>query len=229
MRAPGRQPRDCRQGGQRGSRATPTGHTRHNDQAQAKVHRRHVRMTNVGAAADPGEGPLRLMVMDRFFRQQGVLSPMRHRAWFLALAGACILLTSPAVAACGPATSARPPSPGFTGYVWQVAAISHGGKVTSIPARLQVFLRFSPGGQFGANDSINFHSGRYRTTGDGFTTSALSSTGAGYAGHDPAVLLAISAIGSFDKGVQATTKLTAARLVVGVGSYTLTCLRRGTR
>lgn len=184
-------------------------------------------MANVGAAVDPGEGTQRLMVMNGLFRRQGVVWPMRHRAWFLALVRACILLMSLALAACGPATSARPVSPGFTGYAWQVVAISHGGKVTSIPARLQVALRFSPGGQFGASDSINFHSGTYRTTGDGFTTSALSSTLVGYAGHDPAVLLAISAIRSFGSGVHATVKLTAGRLVVGVGSYTLTCQRRG--
>ena len=164
--------------------------------------------------------------MNGQFRRQGVW-PIRHRAWFLALIGACILLMSLALAACDSATSAESVSPGFTGYDWQVVAISHDGNVTSIPARLQVALRFSPGGQFGANDSVNFHSGTYRTTGDGFTTSALSSTLVGYAGHDPAVLLAISAIGSFDSGVRATVKLTADRLVVGVGSYTLTCQRRG--
>ena len=166
------------------------------------------------------------MAMIRLFRRPGVW-PMRHRAWFLALAGSCILLMSLAIAACGSPTSARSVSPGFTGYEWQVVAISHGGKVTRIPARLQVALRFSPGGQFGASDSVNFHGGTYRTTGDGFTTSDIASTLVGYAGHDPAVLLAISAIGSFGNGVQATVKLTADRLVVGVGSYTLTCQRRG--
>src|SRR5262249_38905617 len=100
-------------------------------------HRTPVRMTNVGAAVDPGEGPQRLMVMNGFFRRQDVVRPKRHRPWFLALVGACILLMSLALAACGSATSARSVSPGFTGYVWQLVAISHGGKVTSIPARLQ--------------------------------------------------------------------------------------------
>jgi heat shock protein HslJ len=94
---------------------------------------------------------------------------------------------------------------------------------------MQVALRFSPGGQFGANESINFHSGTYRTTSDGFTTSALGSTSAGYAGHDPVVLLARDAIRSFDNGAHATVRLTGDRLVVGVGSYTLTCQRRGLR
>jgi hypothetical protein len=50
---------------------------------------------------------------------------------------------------------------------------------------------------------------------------------AGYAGHDPAVLLAISAIRSFDNGVHATAQVTGDRLVVGVGPYTLTCQRGG--
>jgi hypothetical protein len=152
---------------------------------------------------------------------------MGHRARFRALAGMCIVLMSLALAACGSATSARPASPGFTGYDWQVIAISHGGKVTSIPARMQVALQFSPGGQFGANDSINFYRGTYRTASDGFTTSDLISTAVGYGGHDPAIRLAISAIGSFSNGAHATAKLSADQLVVGVGTYTLTCQRHG--
>jgi hypothetical protein len=151
--------------------------------------------------------------------------PMGRRARFRALVGVGIVLASLALAACGSATSARPVSPGFTGYDWQVIAISHDRNVTSIPARMRVVLQFSPGGQFGANDSINFLSGTYRTTSDGFATSELASTLAGYAGHDPAVLLAIDAIGAFDNGAHATVKLAGDRLVVGVGSYTLTCQR----
>ena len=155
--------------------------------------------------------------------------PRRHRPGFAALAGVGIVLTSLALSACGSATSARTAPPGFTGYDWNVVAISHGGKVTGIPARLRVALRFSPGGQFGANDSINFHSGTYRTTSNGFTTSDLASTLVGYVGPDPAILLAQSAIGSFDNGAHATVKLTGDRLVVSVGSYTLTCQRGGPR
>jgi len=90
-------------------------------------------------------------------------------------------------------------------------------------------LQFSPGGQFGASDSVNFYRGTYRTTSDGFTTSALAGTAAGYPGHDPAILLAISAIGSFGNGAHATVTLTADQLTVGVGSYTLTCQRRSPR
>ena len=169
----------------------------------------------------PGQAR-RSATLDKAARRSQTM-PIGRRTRFRALAGVCIFATSLALAACGSATSARPVSPGFTGYVWQVVAISRDGKVTSIPARLQVALRFSPGGQFGASDSVNFHSGTYHTTSDGFTTSAMGGTLVGYAGHDPAVLLAISAIGSFDNGVHATVKLTGDRLVVGVDSYTLTC------
>src|SRR5260370_33963096 len=120
--------------------------------------------------------------------------PLGHRCRFLALAAVCIFLASLALAACGSATSARSVSPGFTGYDWQVVAISHNGKVTSIPARLQGALRVSPGGQFGADDNVDFHSGAYRTTSDGFTTIALATTSVGAAALDQAGTLAVLAV-----------------------------------
>src|SRR5260370_17596290 len=105
--------------------------------------------------------------------------PMGHRARLLALASLCIFLASLALAACGSATSAGPVSPGFTWYDWQVVAISHDGNVASMPPPLQLALQFSPGGQFGASDSVNFYSGTYRTASEGFTTSVLASTAVG--------------------------------------------------
>ncbi|MEV4348105.1 hypothetical protein AB0J83_26925 [Actinoplanes sp. NPDC049596] len=120
-------------------------------------------------------------------------------------------------------------STGFTGYDWPVLSISHDGQETRIPAGMRVALRFSPGGQFGANDSVNFRSGTYRTTGDGFTIGDLFSTLVAYSGDNPAVLLAMSAMDSFETNAQATTTLTGNRLVVGVASYTLTCQRGAPR
>jgi heat shock protein HslJ len=161
--------------------------------------------------------------------RQGQTMPMGHRARFRALAGMCTFLTLLALAACSSATSGRPVSHGFADYDWQVAAISHGGKVTAIPARMRVALQFSPDGQFGANDGVNFHSGTYRMTSDGFTTSVLAVSSVGYAGHDPAISLAGAAISSFDTGARATVRFAGDRLVVSVGPYTLTCQRRGPR
>jgi hypothetical protein len=147
---------------------------------------------------------------------------MRHGAQF----GACVGLVALLLAACGSASPAGP-SPGFTGYDWQVVTISGDGTARSIPARLQVVLQFSPDGHFTANDSVNFHSGAYRVTAAGFSVSGMGTTLVGYAGHDSTVLLAIKAIGSFNDGVHATAKLTGDRLVVGVALYTLTCQRHG--
>lgn len=149
-----------------------------------------------------------------------------HGARFPALVGACVLLVALPLVACSSLTPVSPPS-GFAGYDWQVVTVSHDGTARSIPASLRVVLEFSPGGQFAANDSVNFHNGTYRTTGAGFTISGMSATLTGYAGHDPDVLLAISAIGSFIDGAHATAKLAGDWLVVGVGLYTLTCQRRG--
>jgi heat shock protein HslJ len=152
---------------------------------------------------------------------------MTNRALRQGLAAAWIVLAALALAACGVVAQARPASPSFTGYDWQVLAIGHSGKVTPIPARLGVGLQFSPGGQFVALDAINGHSGTYRATSDSFTTGALAVTGNGYAGHDPAISLTMIAMDSFDGGVRATVRLTGDQLVVHVGSYTLTCHRAG--
>jgi heat shock protein HslJ len=143
------------------------------------------------------------------------------------LARAWVVLVALALAACGSAAPASSASPGFSGYDWQVVAIGHAGKVTPIPARLEVALQFSPGGQFVAFDGISGHSGTYRATRDGFSTGVLAVTGNGYAGHDPAILLAMPAIDSFDGAARATVKLTGDQLVVNVASYTLTCHRSG--
>jgi len=150
-----------------------------------------------------------------------------------ALLSACLCLPSVALAACGSATSPRPMtsassgSARFTGYHWRVVAIRHEGKVTSIPARFNVDLRFSRNGRFLANDPINSRSGSFRMVPGGFTTSAVGTTAVGYAGHDPVILLSQRAMMAFDNGARATVKVTGNRLEVSVASYTLTCQRDG--
>jgi hypothetical protein len=70
-------------------------------------------------------------------------------------------------------------------------------------------------------------SGTYDKTRDGFSTSDMSSTMAGYAGHDPVVLVAEGAIWSFGNGVHAKVRLTGDRLRVTVVGYLLICQRDG--
>jgi len=148
------------------------------------------------------------------------------------LAGAGILLLSLALAACGSATA--PPSPaattsaGFAGYKWTVLTIAHNDVVTRIPARYAVYLAFEANGAYGANDPVNFHSGTYRQTANGFRTSVGAVSAVGYIGHDPIVLLTQSAISALDS-VSATTALTGDSLQVSVdhGQWILTCRRDG--
>lgn len=152
---------------------------------------------------------------------------MTNKIFRQAPGSAWIFLVLLALAACGSMAPASSASPGFTGYDWQVVAISHGGRVTHIPAHLEVALQFSRGGQFVASDGISGYSGTYRATRDGFTTGVLAVTANGYAGHDPAILLAMSAMGSFGNPATYAVRLTRDRLVVDVGSYILTCHRAG--
>lgn len=159
-------------------------------------------------------------------------APMPRTVRFLALVSACFCMASLALTACGSATSpsqttSASAAAGLTGYDWHVVAIRHDGKVTSIPARLDIDLRFSRNRRFLANDPVNTHSGTFRVTPGGFATSVLGVTAVGYAGHDPVILLSQAAISAFDNGAQAAVKVTGNQLVVSVASYTLTCLRHG--
>jgi hypothetical protein len=159
--------------------------------------------------------------------------PIPHNVRFLASVSACSCTALLALAACGLATSPAPTASAssalaeITGYDWRVVAIRHEGQVTSIPARLDVDLRFSRSGRFLADDPVNSHSGTFRLTPGGFATSVLGVTLVGYAGHDPLILLSQNAISAFDNGAKAAVRVTGNRLVVSVASYTMTCQRHG--
>lgn len=142
-------------------------------------------------------------------------------------------LASPGSANSGPANSGparsasvNPASQGFVGYDWLVVAISHDGKTTSIPAQLNVNIRFSQTGRFGAGDSVNSYRGSFTTTPGGFMTSAIAGTLIGYVGHDPAVLLSQSMMIAFNSA-PAAARVTGNQLVIRVASFTLTCQRHG--
>jgi META domain len=115
---------------------------------------------------------------------------------------------------------------GFAGYTWLVVTITRDSQETPIPARYDVYLKFTRSGEFSAKDPINIHSGTYRTTSDGFTTSHLMSTLMGYVGEVPDIVLAMDAISAFN-GVGAAATVTGDRLEVTVGEYQLGCQRDG--
>jgi hypothetical protein len=116
---------------------------------------------------------------------------------------------------------------GFAGHKWRVVAIDHDGERTLVPVRYHVFVQFSKNGDFGANDSMNFHSGTYRLVSGGFAISKLRRTLVGYAGEDPVILRAAAAISAFSRGVDAAAAVTGDRLEVRVGGYLLDCQRDG--
>jgi hypothetical protein len=158
-----------------------------------------------------------------------------------AIAAAVVLM---ALAAAGCATSAEvgrqpagEPVPSatthapFVGSKWLVTSITSHGKQTPIPNRdlaNQVYVLFTPNGQFAADDPINIHEGYYRLAGDGFTTNGLGGSAVGYAGNNPQMLLMINAISAFNDGVHATATVTGNRLVISVGGFLLNCQRDGT-
>jgi hypothetical protein len=140
---------------------------------------------------------------------------------------AAVALMALAAAACGSTAGGSSMLAGFAGYKWSVVAIGHDGKQTSIPARYDVYLQFAPNGQYGANDPVNYHSGAYRPTGDGFTTSLVAVSAVGYAGNDPVITLTMGAIGRLDDVADASVTVTGNTLDVVAGGYTLTCQRAG--
>lgn len=144
-----------------------------------------------------------------------------------ALAGVTGILLAAALAACSSAAGQSATAPRFAGYKWAVESISHDGKTTPVPRKYTVYLQFTPDGHFGANEPVNYHSGTYRVTPGGFTTSGLVQTAVGYSGHDPVVLLSVSAISAFGNQVRALASVSGRTMTVTAGSYTLIAQQDG--
>jgi len=144
-----------------------------------------------------------------------------------ALSGATGILLAAALAACSSAAGQPATEASFAGYKWAVASISHDGKTTPVPRKYPVYLQFTPDGHFGANEPVNYHSGNYRVTPGGFATSGLVQTAVGYSGHDPVVLLSVSAISAFGNQVRALASVSGSTMTVTVGSYTLIARQDG--
>lgn len=139
-------------------------------------------------------------------------------------AGGCAALANTATSAANRSTTAHGR---FVGYKWLVTAITSHGRQTPIPANKEVYVLFTPNGQFGANDPINFHQGTYRQVDGGFITNGLMSTAAGYFGDDQTIIVAMDAIQAFEDGVHATATVTGNRLAISVDGFLLDCQRNG--
>lgn len=139
-------------------------------------------------------------------------------------AGGCAALANTATSAANPSGTSHGR---FVGYKWLVTAITSRGRRTPVPASKQVYVLFTPNGQFGANDPINFHQGTYRQVDGGFTTNGLISTAAGYIGDNQTIIAARDAIQAFEDGVHATATVTGNRLAISVDGFLLDCQRDG--
>jgi hypothetical protein len=148
-----------------------------------------------------------------------------------ARAAVAAVLLLVALAGCSSASAHSPaasqPGAGFAGYKWAVVTISHDGRATPVAVKYAVYLQFTPDGHFGANEPVNYHSGRYELTPGGFTTSDVAQTLVGYAGRDPVVLLSVSAISAVGSGSPALARVSGSTLTVTAGGYTLTARRDG--
>jgi heat shock protein HslJ len=159
----------------------------------------------------------------------------------VALARVAGILLAILLAACSGVTArgaADKPPPGqppagqpsttaaFVGYKWTVTSISHAGQTTPVPGTYSVYLQFAPNGGFLANEPVNSHGGTYQVTQSGFTIGDLGSTLVGYVGHDPVVLVSMSAMEAFD-GAHARASVSGNTLTVTVGGYTLIAQRDG--
>jgi hypothetical protein len=143
--------------------------------------------------------------------------------WKAAVPAAAVL----AAAGCAASSGGASAQAGFAGYKWQITTITDAGKPTSIPASDDVYLAFTPNGQFVANEPVNTHSGTYRQVTGGFTTSDLAVSAVGWTGGPAATALAINAISAFDDGVHADAAVSGNRMTVTVAGYLLSCLREG--
>jgi hypothetical protein len=137
------------------------------------------------------------------------------------------VLLAAVLSACSAPAERTATAAGFVGYNWAVVSISHEGMTTSVPGTYSVSLQFTPDGHFGANEPVNYHSGQYRVTPDGFTLSGLSATAAGYAGHDPVIVLAVSAVSAFGNEAPVLAAVNGNALTVTVSGYTLVAEKDG--
>jgi heat shock protein HslJ len=156
---------------------------------------------------------------------------MTNRTLRRVMASVWLIVSLTALAACasgapvGSGELAGSASSGYAGYSWQVVSVSRHGKVTAIPPRYAVTMQFSPAGQFVASDGVNAYSGTYRAARGAFITSDMAVTLVAYGGNDPILWLTISAMDSLATAAKYPAVLTGGRLVVDIGSYTLTCRR----
>ncbi|HEV2377954.1 MAG TPA: hypothetical protein VGS19_38060 [Streptosporangiaceae bacterium] len=121
---------------------------------------------------------------------------------------------------------------GYVGSNWRLTSVAEGTRTTTIPADAGAYVYLVRDGVIAANDGVNFMSGRFTKSADGFKVHGDIMSLAGYLGRDPHVLAAIGAIdtlmlGNGQSGQDTVVSANRTRLVVQAGAYRLTFERTG--
>ena len=98
---------------------------------------------------------------------------------------------------------------------WRVVTVTDPGTRTAITSR-RVIVDFIAGGEFHADDDVNYYSGKWRATSGGLDITNVGTTLAAYGGNDPAVLAAQRGIGAL------TSSTTAVRVRLASDALRLT-------
>lgn len=134
--------------------------------------------------------------------------PARRSRWAMVgplLAAACVALIAVAISVTtsGGDTKGAPAGSGpgglrsLVGTSWRLILVHQDGHAAiTIPQHLSASVTFERGGVFSAYDSLNEYRSTYRlVSADEILLAPALGTAAGYTGHDPARLAAISGIG----------------------------------
>jgi hypothetical protein len=162
-----------------------------------------------------------------------------------AVAAAGVAVAVPVVAGWipGPDRAATPvvtaSAADYVGSVWLLTDVEEGGRSFAIPAHSRARMALLPDGRIQIDDSLNFVSGKFTKTADGFEVRDTATTAVGWMGTDPvraATMRGMDALAFWNvdgatptRGPARNTVVSAdgARLVIQTGTFRLTFVRTG--
>jgi hypothetical protein len=167
-------------------------------------------------------------------RSQG-MSPVRAAVKFRLIASVVALALAVALAACasGPERAGTPRTTGsqltgIVGFRWQITEIRHGPRTVTIPRGRGAYFALTTDGTLVADDTVNYHSGRFTPTADGYHVTTMATTLVGYSSHDPVTLAVIDGtLALTDQGTDVAVHLAGDRLGLSAGTYRITAVRVG--
>jgi hypothetical protein len=145
------------------------------------------------------------------------------------------LALATAVSSCsdarGPARAARgtdlQPS-SIVGLEWRIAEVRRDASSVTIPREQGGSFALSADGGLVADDTLNNYAARFTATTTGFHVTNTTSSGAGYAGHDPIMLALIDGTRALTgEGADVVARRVGTQLDLSVGRYHLVAVPVG--